>query len=237
MAKRKTCVGVLGVERGRAKKQTNTASAFGDGTASQATRAAPAPWLLQQLVARRESGECQLALERFPRLLELAACLADPARRNTELSGGGLARCQGLCDATFWLGSHCRQSPKSIRAAATSAGPAVLSSTTISLHSRSQTSKRIQALDRDAPGHSEDVAKEHYWQITEDDFRRAACETTGETGQNVAEKAGQGVAHRTNENTPKTSTGPSEEIRNSLKQNELRNFQMTPTGLEPVLPP
>ena len=49
-------------------------------------------------------------------------------------------------------------------------------------------------------GHNEKVAEEHYWQITEADWQRAASQPTGELLANSGQKAGQKLP----QNTPKT---------------------------------
>jgi integrase len=53
-------------------------------------------------------------------------------------------------------------------------------------------------------GHNEKVAEEHYWQITEADWQRAATQPTGERVENPGHKAGQ----KGPRNTPETRNEP-----------------------------
>ena len=95
-------------------------------------------------------------------------------------------------------------------------------------------------------GHSKEVAEEHYWQITDADWQRAASQPTGEqidcepspptNVEEGVEKAGQKVGPKHPENGPKPECRRATENRKSLQNSDLENRQMTPTGLEPVLP-
>jgi integrase len=82
-------------------------------------------------------------------------------------------------------------------------------------------------------GHDPKVAKEHYWQITDADWERAAIELTDRDHPFLP---GQKTGQKWPENGPKleSSTGP--EICKSLPRNDLQDSSVTPTGLEPVLP-
>jgi len=96
-------------------------------------------------------------------------------------------------------------------------------------------------------GHSEKVAKEHYWQTTEEDYQQAALEPTGPLpdSKNGGAKWGRFCP----KNDPKPETGEKGEkvqvAQKVLEQQRLgaektgafERPPMTPTGLEPVLPP
>lgn len=94
-------------------------------------------------------------------------------------------------------------------------------------------------------GHSEKVAEEHYWQITDDDWARASSQPTGDD----PEKWGAKVGRKHPQNTHTTKTPQSEyAFPASTQQAEIQEVtkkggrsksapRMTPTGLEPVLPP
>jgi len=79
-------------------------------------------------------------------------------------------------------------------------------------------------------GHSTLVASKHYWQVTDEDYQRAAAEPTDGAVQNPVQLGSKPGAF---------SRGPAvqSEARKPGKTREKCDETMTPTGLEPVLPP
>ena len=70
-------------------------------------------------------------------------------------------------------------------------------------------------------GHSEKIAREHYWQITDADYEEVARGATTRWSQRAPLEAAQ--VHETARNPGKCRVSPADKV--------------TPTGLEPVLPP
>ena len=82
-------------------------------------------------------------------------------------------------------------------------------------------------------GHRTLIAQKHYWQVTDDDDKTAA----GKSSEKHVQKHVQNVHLECTEQCT-LSTGPVHE--KAEKYGEIGlfdNLQVTPTGLEPVLPP
>ncbi len=79
-------------------------------------------------------------------------------------------------------------------------------------------------------GHSTLVASKHYWQVTDADYQRAASEPTGEALQNPVQLGSKSGASGRGEAVQLT---PGKHGKTREKYEE----KVTPTGLEPVLPP
>lgn len=79
-------------------------------------------------------------------------------------------------------------------------------------------------------GHSTLVASKHYWQITDEDYQRAAAEPTGGAVQNPVHLGSKPGAFSRREAVHSAPRKPGQ-------TREKWEWKVTPTGLEPVLPP